>query len=752
MKRSVREVDPDGDTLLILRNPDAAFAVLDFGALWPNLLPTHIPPKMNITEIQLGVSERSLRKQQNQIQQNEEELRLRLSSTHLTFASAYFKAMLTNNWRETRPEEGYSFVVTAEEWDQKALLILMNIIHGQTTKIPRIMGIEMLAKMAVLVDYYKCHEAVEFYAKTWINNLIEPLPTCYGRTFLLRLCISWVFSESEVFRELTRAALYQSRGPIHSLGLPIPGDVIDALEMKRQNFISKVISELHDLKSRLCKDKGHKDKGACSFECSSILLGALIKGMNSIRILDDPPPELLEGYSIMALEKAVLSIQEPNYSSMPDSYSLCTGETHTRVNKLKIRRKIYIGFGDDDIPDEVPSRPSDNLATESHDTPHCPDEVPFRPPGNLAAKLHDTPRYLFRVFSNASAGENSSECMKSVDALDNTFEDIFARDPFTVALTLNEHLRWQPKSYGDPFISWTTSLLVAIQYAIYKHKKQSTKLSAISLCIVDTTLFPDGVFMKDIDLMNEFHDKVPDHYLVIDNEGCPPTWGNRGLDNFRKMRNKQHKTYSGVYYFGEYLSQGQTNIEGRSCTVTCDKIINSNLFAFMPQFEDELKDKSLLWANAVIKLRQPFYTTEQEEMNNSDFSEATIIALEFDTAWFLPMLANLLALNPRTARDPRIIGWTWEHFREEVMHHLSPKVTNVVANDNIPEVFHFGKIIHDIIRHFIRESGTPGGRKMFGPGDLAWYLPTVDHDYVQPLMQSLETLRGTIQELQEDTT
>lgn len=135
------------------------------------------------------------------------------------------------------------------------------------------------------------------------------------------------------------------------------------------------------------------------------------------------------------------------------------------------------------------------------------------------------------------------------------------------------------------------------------------------------------------------------------------------------------------------------------------------------------------------------------------------------------------------------------------MHHLSPKVTNVVANDNIPEVLHFGKIIHgireyyytrsvarlmssmeettgtlliincvtivyqgrfpnanasnsmlDIIRHFIRESGTPGGRKMFGPGDLAWYLPTVDHDYVQPLMQSLETLRGTIQELQEDTT
>ncbi|KAK4068010.1 hypothetical protein Trihar35433_6570 [Trichoderma harzianum] len=460
------------------------------------------------------------------------------------------------------------------------------------------------------------------------------------------------------------------------------------------------------------------------------------------------------------------------------------------VEKLKIGQKIDIGFGDD-VPDEVPSRPSGNLATESHDTPHYPDEVPFRPPGNLAAKLPDTPRYLFRVFSDASEGENSSKCMKSVDAVNKTFEDIFARDPLTVALTLNEHLRWQKKkSYGDPFISWTTSLLNAIQYAIYKHKKESTKLSAISLCIVDTTLFPNGVFMEDLDLIEKFIDK-----------GHAYNWGNRGLDNLGQLRNKQHQTYSGVYYFGEYLSQGQTNIEGRSCTVTCDKIINSNLFAFMPQFEDELEDKSLLWANTVIKLRQPFYITEQEEMKDSDFSKAMIIALKFDTAWFLPMFANLLALSPRMARDPTIIGRILEHFRDEVIHHLLPKVTNVVANDNIPEVFHFGKIIHgisedyyaksvaelmssmgkttgaslatncdrigyrstfpnantsistiDIIRHFIRDSRTAGGRKMLGTGDLATYLPTVDHSYVQPLMRSLKTLSGILQELQEDTT
>ncbi|KAL6699117.1 hypothetical protein J3F84DRAFT_243192 [Trichoderma pleuroticola] len=453
-------------------------------------------------------------------------------------------------------------------------------------------------------------------------------------------------------------------------------------------------------------------------------------------------------------------------------------ELTTSLTQLEIGQQIHAGFIDQDIPDEVP----------------------FRPPGNLATKLQDTPRYLFRVFSDASAGENSSEWVKSVDALKNTFQDIFARDAFTVALTLNEHLRWQPKSYGDPFISWTTSLLVAIQYAIYKHKTESAKLSTIYLCIIDTTLFPNGVFKKDLDLIEEFHGKVPGDYQVMF-KGYMCDWKDRGLHNIGQLRNKQRKAYSGVYYFGEYLSQGQTNIKDRSCTVPCDKIINKHLFALMPQFKAKMEDKTLSWSNAVVELRQPFYVTEQEEMNISDFGKAMIIAVAFNTAWLLPMLANILALSPRTARNPTIIGRIARVFPYQVIHHLSPTVTNVVANDNIPEVLHFGKIIHgvshyyyarsvvelmssmekttgaflttncvtigyqgrflhantsssmiDIIRGFIRESGTAGGRKMLGTGDIVGHLPAAEQDYVQPLMQSLETLSGIIQELQEDTT
>lgn len=273
---------------------------------------------------------------------------------------------------------------------------------------------------------------------------------------------------------------------------------------------------------------------------------------------------------------------------------------------------------------------------------YIPYEVPFCPSGNLATKLQDTPRYLFRVYSAASAGENSSEWMKSDNALKNNLTDIFKRDDASsVALTLNEHLWWtqwnRRKSPGDPFISWTTSLLVAIQYAIYKHKTEPPKLDTIYLCIIDTTLFPNGVFIKDLDLIEEFHDK------------------HRGLSNLRKLRNTK-------YYFGEYLSQGQTNVYGRSCTVSCDKIINNHLFAMMHQFKVDIEGETSLWANAVVKAREPFYIMEQEAIDNSEFSGAMAIASEFGTRWSLPMLANLLALSPRTARDPANIGFILELF------------------------------------------------------------------------------------------
>ncbi|KAL7912612.1 hypothetical protein GGI35DRAFT_440707 [Trichoderma velutinum] len=322
MKPSIHQVDPDGDTLLILHYPNAPFAAMGSAVFHPGQLADPLSEQIRQIRLQPRCFEKSHSKPQ--VRENKKEIHFRLSSKHLTLASEYFRKMMANGWKETTPAKGYSFIITAEEWDQKALLILMNIIHGRTTQIPLTISLEMLAKVSVLVDYYKCHEAVEFFAKAWISNLTEPVPSSYGRNLLLRLCISWIFSEAAIFRKLTKTAVYQSEGHIHSLGLPIPGAVIDALEMRRQNLVSEFISSLHDLKSQLCMNEGN-----CSFECSSILLGAFIKGMNTACI--PPTTSQLDGYSFMALEQAVRNIKEPKYTSIPKSYSLCTKSAHPTV-------------------------------------------------------------------------------------------------------------------------------------------------------------------------------------------------------------------------------------------------------------------------------------------------------------------------------------------------------------------------------------------------------------------------------------
>lgn len=115
-----------------------------------------------------------------------------------------------------------------------------------------------------------------------------------------------------------------------------------------------------------------------------------------------------------------------------------------------------------------------------------------------------------------------------------------------VARTLNLHLRWWPKGDSDDnFVSWTSSLLFAIQYIFYRHLsfKDRSSWEDIKLYVIDTAQFPKGTFLADLDLIHAFceYDTTP---------------GNN-LGSFESLRKMQD------YYFGEYLSQGSLKIENK---------------------------------------------------------------------------------------------------------------------------------------------------------------------------------------------
>jgi hypothetical protein len=186
-----------GDTILVLNNPNAPFA------LWED----ESNPTSSTTASQSPVT-------------------FRVSSQHLIQASSVFKATLTGGWKEGSTTAGGCHEINAEDWDVEAMRVVLSLIHSRTSSIPRTVTLEMLSKIAVLVDYYKLHDALHFSASLWIADLRPRLPTVYGRDMMLWICVSWIFKDAAIFSIVTKIAVEQSVGSIPTIGLPIPERVL----------------------------------------------------------------------------------------------------------------------------------------------------------------------------------------------------------------------------------------------------------------------------------------------------------------------------------------------------------------------------------------------------------------------------------------------------------------------------------------------------------------------------------------------
>ncbi|KAH8889906.1 hypothetical protein GQ53DRAFT_184308 [Thozetella sp. PMI_491] len=238
------------------------------------------------------------------------EVGIRLSSKHLTLASPVFKKMLQGPWSESAAS---SHTLHASEWDVEALLILMNILHSRVRSVPRTISLEMLAKIAVLVDYYKCHEALELFVDLWIQNLSRNLPTEYGRDLVLWLAVSWVFSKQALFTTITKVAIMESKSPLKTLDLPIPQRIVAYVDQQRQEALEEIISGLHGLLVQFYM------RTECSFACSSILSGSLARQMHANRILHPKPIRPFAGESIAGMSAIVRVFHSPTWRAS-DSY------------------------------------------------------------------------------------------------------------------------------------------------------------------------------------------------------------------------------------------------------------------------------------------------------------------------------------------------------------------------------------------------------------------------------------------------
>jgi hypothetical protein len=220
-------VDPVGDVIFTLESPNGPFAPEDgtastdtdtqspgSNALIKDDSPSDtVPPPGDIAEPKEDVKA--------------EPVTFRVSSRHLALASPVFKSALTGRWKESVKTEG-ELRIDSQGWDATALGIFLNAIHCQYRQVPRSLEFEMLAKVAVIVDYYDAHQAIEIITPFWIGALRCTLPTitCHNRTIALWVCISWVFGDSSVLEKVTKVAIHDGRSNMTDFGLPIPGQII----------------------------------------------------------------------------------------------------------------------------------------------------------------------------------------------------------------------------------------------------------------------------------------------------------------------------------------------------------------------------------------------------------------------------------------------------------------------------------------------------------------------------------------------
>ncbi|KAL7926295.1 hypothetical protein ACQKWADRAFT_282341 [Trichoderma austrokoningii] len=250
----------------------------------------------------------------------------------------------------------------------------------------------------------------------------------------------------------------------------------------------------------------------------------------------------------------------------------------------------------------------------------------------LNSSLDNIPTYLFRVSDHKSPGTTNPTKVCSL-AFTNLPQraDLYGMKRERAACALRNHLQWGCTSIDSSIehscnlMSWTSSLLFALQYAFFRHNywnKGNEDFSDTFILIVDTRQFKRGAFARDLEVMEAY-------------KGI--SIGYKSLDGLYKLRR------NGSFYFGEYLSQGRLELDPeRVHQVTIGNLIQRGLFDINPELENKAQWSK--WADRVNQLRD-LIQQGPNDVQRSDIQAAMNVAEAFQP-FAVPVAAMLLTSGP----------------------------------------------------------------------------------------------------------
>lgn len=331
-----------------------------------------------------------------------------------------------------------------------------------------------------------------------------------------------------------------------------------------------------------------------------------------------------------------------------------------------------------------------------------------------AEATSDLPPFLFRVSSPRSFGQLYNGWILSRDAAiletwNSSRLALGSRPPAEAADALNRHLWKIPTEPGHSnLVSWTTSLLFALRLAFYQ-SRAGIPLEDIKLCMVNTKLFPEGVFVRDLYLIKEYQ-----HGLPATAQSFPLSGQLQTLTSLLDLR-KQH-------YFGEFLSQGALHVDGKSCIVSLADLRDRGLLRLSPALDRD--HGHFRWTNWVKQERGRWpvqtwalsWLDELARLNCLVPAELLGLVSLFKPGFYLAAAAAFASLQPRDPRNYQLLLFlnhalaadaddaTLEHYFNPCNPFLTPD--QHAADEAMPEVHQANTLIRSlaILREEIKKA------------------------------------------------
>ncbi|KAK2469054.1 hypothetical protein H9L39_19322 [Fusarium oxysporum f. sp. albedinis] len=238
------------------------------------------------------------------------------SQKHLTLASRRASKLFSSAFKEaSKQDDGLYHWNFGDVFDVQAFEVVLKIIHGKTRGVPQNAELDLLSKIASIVDDLQCYDALSFCSERWLSSYggFYRLPESMDKTLAQLILVSFVFANKHMFRRcIQRAARYTCEG-MPTFDLPIRADIPRRIEESRTEVLQYLVDGLYKVHDDLLQRKL-----GCSEGCRALLLGSLLQVMTAACLY--PRPE--SPFYSLRLDSIISSLRDMQpsmYYSSPAS-------------------------------------------------------------------------------------------------------------------------------------------------------------------------------------------------------------------------------------------------------------------------------------------------------------------------------------------------------------------------------------------------------------------------------------------------